>query len=134
MHSSRSTKSVSGVVTLHDDTATFTAPAVAPTGSRLFAELPSDTYPRRVAIAIDRGGSASGDVAISAGAYYVGYDTNSGKWRRIGDVNGGSALTISAIGFEEKLLDVLGAFSSVQLVLTTDKELTVTATPIEATT
>ena len=134
MHSSRSTKSVSGVVILHDDEDTFTAPAVPPTGSILFYVDPTDTYPRRVAIGVDRGDSASGDVAISAGAYYVGYDANSGKWRRIGDFNGGLALTINAIGFEEKLLDVLGAFSSVQLVLTTDKELTVTATPISAVT
>lgn len=129
MSNERSSKSISGVVTLHDDEGTLAAPTTAPTTT--FDTHPSGSYARRVSIGIDRGGSASGDVALSADAYYVGYDATAEKWRRIGDVNEGGALTINDVGFAELLDDVLGAFSWIMIVGTTDKELTITLTPIE---
>ncbi len=71
-------------------------------------------------------------IAISAGAYVCGYDEQAEKWRRLGDLNGGNAITLTTgVGYAERMVD-LGAYSRLAVVATGDQGTNVYgATPIE---
>jgi len=130
---SRSTKLHSKRVVLHSDTDALGVPATAPGAGSVPAAWNLGTKPPRLlAVAVDLGPGAAGSSAISAGAYWSGYDAKEAKWRRCRDFNGGAAITItSGEGFEENLSDLAGAFSMIQLVATATEELTITAKPLE---
>jgi hypothetical protein len=67
-------------------------------------------------------GTASDTVAISAGAYWAGYDANLDEWFRIADVNEGAAVALSStgpLGWAQRLVDV-GVFDRLILVDTGD--------------
>ncbi|KKM13278.1 hypothetical protein LCGC14_1271190 [marine sediment metagenome] len=100
-------------------------PSAAPIAAQLtaFAKWEGGKYtPQFATVSIDSSGTGS----ISAGATLYGWDVVDSAWRAISQLNGGNAISLTAvIGFEGRLNDV-GLFGALAVSGTVNGGITVT--------
>lgn len=106
---------------LSEEIATALISHVAPTGASDGVDITSwlrGGYKPNACIAYI--GTASEAIAITAGAYWAGYDPTTGEWYRVRTANDGSAIALTTgVGYAEKLIDI-GWASRLALVDTGD--------------